>query len=52
MFVQVTSGASDTVALYKVVDGHPTQLAIGSAFTLGGSDTVKCVITESGAPRP
>ena len=36
--------------MYKVVAGHPTQFAIGSAFTLGGSDTVKCVITESGDP--
>ena len=51
MFVQVACGGTDTVALYKVVAGHPTQLAIGSAFTLGGSDTVKCVITESGGAQ-
>ncbi len=51
MFVQVTSGASDTVSLYKVVAGHPTQLAISGSFTLGGSDTVKCVITESGGAQ-
>ena len=48
MFGQVISGASDTVALYKVVAGHPTLLATGGSFTLRGSDTVKCVITESG----